>query len=197
MPTRRPLPRPEAVGCHPTMPSGKDRTMRIEHEYERGGALAYLTAWDVHRSKLFGRCEPKNGIGSFGRLVEQVAEEEPYASADRFLWVVDNGSSHRGRTSVERLEGRWPYLKLVHLPTHASWLNQIEVYFSAVQRKVLTPNDFAGLSALAERRIAFQERYEQVTEPFVWKFTRATISTSSWAVSPSTSRYCPRLLHDW
>lgn len=154
------------------MPSGKDRTMRIEHEYERVGALAYLTACDVHRTKLFGRCEPKNSIESFGRLVEQVAGEELYASADRVFWVVDNGSSHRGRTSVERLEGRWPYLKLVHLLTHASWLNQIEVYFSAVQRKVLTPNDFAGLSALAERRIAFQERYEQVTEPFAWKFTR-------------------------
>jgi hypothetical protein len=63
-------------------------------------------------------------------------------------------------------------LRLIHLPTHASWLNQIEIYFSVVQRKILTPNDFADLDILAERLIAFQERYERVAKPFAWKFTR-------------------------
>jgi hypothetical protein len=158
--------------CHPTLPCSEDRPVRVEHEYERKGALAYLAAWDVHRARLFGRCEPKNGIEPFGRLVEQVMREEPYASADRVFWIVDNGSSHRGKRSVRRLEGEWPNLRLIHLPTHASWLNQIEIYFSVVQRKVLTPNDFADLDILAERLIAFQERYERVAEPFAWKFTR-------------------------
>lgn len=50
--------------------------------------------------------------------------------------------------------------------------SQIEIYFSVIQRKVLTPNDFADLDALVERLLAFQERYEQVAEPFAWKFTR-------------------------
>jgi DDE superfamily endonuclease len=158
--------------CHPTLPASEDRLMRVEHEYERKGALAYLAAWDVHRAKLFGRCEPKNGIEPFGRLVDEVMRAEPYASAERVFWIVDNGSSHRGQTSVKRLEGAWPNLRLVHLPVHASWLNQIEIYFSVVQRKVLTPNDFADLDALAERLLAFQERYEQVAEVFAWKFTR-------------------------
>jgi hypothetical protein len=158
--------------CHPTLPASEDRLMRVEHEYERKGALAYLAAWDVHRAKLFGRCEPKNGIEPFGWLVDEVMRAEPYASAERVFWIVDNGSSHRGQTSVKRLEGAWPNLRLVHLPVHASWLNQIEIYFSVVQRKVLTPNDFADLDALAERLLAFQERYEQVAEPFAWKFTR-------------------------
>jgi hypothetical protein len=93
--------------CHPTLPSGAARTMRVEHEYQRGGALAYLAAWDVHRARLFGRCEPTTGIGPFGRLVEQVMTVEPYASATRVFWIVDNGSSHRGRASVQRLEGEW------------------------------------------------------------------------------------------
>lgn len=147
--------------------------MRVEHHYERKGALAYLAAWDVHRARLFGRCETKNGIEPFGRLVDEVMREEPYASADRVFWVVDNGSSHRGDASVtKRLEGKWPKLKLVHLAIHASWLNQIEIYFSVIQRKLLTPNDFADLNALGERLLAFQERYEQVAEPFAWKFTR-------------------------
>jgi hypothetical protein len=74
--------------CHPTLPSGAARTMRVEHEYQRGGALAYLAAWDVHRARLFGRCEPTTGIGPFGRLVEQVMTVEPYASATRVFWIV-------------------------------------------------------------------------------------------------------------
>ena len=63
--------------------------MRVEHEYDRGGALAYLAAWDVHAAKVFGRCEPTTGIEPFARLVEQVMGTEPYASARRVFWVVD------------------------------------------------------------------------------------------------------------
>jgi hypothetical protein len=157
---------------HGSLPAGERGPMRVEHHYERKGALAYLAAWDVHRAKLFGRCEPKNGIEPFGRLVDEVMKEEPYASADRVFWIVDNGCSHRGEACVKRLEGEWPNLRLIHLPTHASWLNQIEIYFWVVARKVLSPNDFADLEVLVERLITFQKRYEQAAEPFAWKFTR-------------------------
>jgi transposase len=162
--------------CHPTLPPGRARAMRVEHEYERGGALAYLAAWDVHQARLFGRCEPSTGIAPFGRLVEQVMTTEPYASARRVFWIVDNGSSHRGRASVERLEGVWPNLRLVHLPIHASWLNQVEIYFSIVQRKVLTPNDFTDLAEVEHRLLGFQRRYQQTAVPFDWRFTRADLA---------------------
>ncbi len=122
------------IRCHPTLPPAPGRTMRVEHEYERGGALQYLAAWDVHRARLFGRCEPTTGIEPFGRLVAQVMNQPPYANARRVYWIVDNGSSHRGQASVERLETAWPNLRLIHLPIHASWLNQIEIYFSVIQR---------------------------------------------------------------
>jgi hypothetical protein len=149
--------------------------MRIEHEYERGGALAYLAAWDVHRARLFGRCEPTTGIEPFGRLVAQVMTVEPYCSAERVFWVVDNGSSHRGQASVDRLQGEWANLRLVHLPVHASWLNQIEIYFSVVQRKVVAPNDFTDLAEIEARLLAFQRRYEQTAAPFDWHFTRSDL----------------------
>jgi hypothetical protein len=149
--------------------------MRIEHEYERGGALAYLAARDVHQAKLFGRCEPTTGIVPFGRLVAQVMSREPYASAMRVFWVVDSGSSHRGQASIERLEGRWANLRLIHLPIHASWLNQIEIYFSVVQRKVVTPNDSRDLAEVERRLLAFQRRYQQTAAPFDWRFTRADL----------------------
>lgn len=162
--------------CHPTLPPGRARLMRVEHEYDRGGALAYMAAWDVHRAKVFGRCEPTTGIEPFGRLVEQVMGREPYASARRVFWVVDNGSSHRGKAAAERLRERWSNAVLVNLPVHASWLNQIEVYFSVVQRKVLTPNDFADLAEVESRLLAFERRYEETAMPFEWKFTRRDLA---------------------
>jgi transposase len=152
--------------CHPTLAPGQARLMRVEHEYERGGALAYLAAYDVHRAKVFGRSEPTTGIEPFGRLVEQVMTAEPYASADRVFWVVDNGSSHRGQASVERLEGAWENLRLIHLPVHASWLDQIEIFFSVVQRKVVSPNDFSDLAEIEARLAAFESRYNDVARPF-------------------------------
>ena len=111
----------------------------------RAGALAYLAAWDVHRAKLFGRCERKNGIAAFERLVAQVMGREPDQSAGHVFFVVD-GSSHRGQRAT-RLRARRPKLVLVHTPVHDNWLNQIEIYFSTVQHKLLTSSDFAGITA--------------------------------------------------
>jgi transposase len=157
--------------CHPTLPPGRARLMRVEHEYDRGGALSYLAAWDVHRGKVFGRCEPTTGIAPFARLVEQVMTTEPYACADRVFWIVDNGSSHRGQASIDRMAKAWPTATLVHTPVHASWLNQCEIYFSVVQRKVVTPNDFYDLADVQARLEAFQERYNFAARPFNWTYT--------------------------
>ena len=64
----------------------------------------------------------------------------------------------------------------VHLPVHASWLNQVEIYFSILERKVLTPAAAASLEELAARILAFQVRYETLAQPFQWKFTRADLT---------------------
>ena len=164
------------VRGHATLGPASGRDTRVEHEYDRGGALAYLAAWDVHRAKVMGRCEPTTGIAPFGRLVEQVMTAEPYASARRVFWVVDNGSSHRGKRACDRLRADWPNARLVQLPVHASWLNQVEIYFSVVQRKVLTPNDFADLAEVESRLAAFERRYEDTATPFEWKFTRTDLA---------------------
>jgi hypothetical protein len=149
--------------------------MLVEHEYDRAGALAYIAAWDVHRAKLFGRLEQTTGIVPFGRLVAQVMEREPYRSARRVFWVLDNGSSHRGDACVRRLQGAYPNLVVIHLPIHASWINQIEIYFSILQRKVLTPSDSTSLDDLGQRILAFQAGYEETARPFEWKFTRSDL----------------------
>ena len=161
---------------HAVIAPGPGENMRVEHEYERKGSLAYLAAWDVRRAKLFGRCEVKSGIKVFDRLVDQIMSHEPYRSAKRVFLIVDNGSSHRGERCVKRLQKAWPNIVPVHLPVHASWLNQIEIYFSVVQRKVLTPNDFCSLKMVENRILQFQERYELMAKPFEWKFTRQDLA---------------------
>ena len=138
--------------------------------------MAYLAAWDVHRGQVAGRCEDTTGIAPFARLVEQVMTTQPYASADRVFWIVDNGSSHRGTASAERMTKAWPNAQLIHLPAHASWLDQAELYFSVVQRKALTPNDLASLDQIRERLAAFEIRYNAIARPFTWTFTRTDLS---------------------
>jgi DDE superfamily endonuclease len=162
--------------CHATQPPHSGRVMKVEHEYERAGAWAYLAALDVHQARLFGRCAPTTGIAPFDRLVKQVMTVPPYRDARRVFWIVDNGSSHRGARAVERLQRQYPNLVLVHGPIHASWLNQIEIYFSIVQRKALTPNDFATLADVEHRLLAFQRHYESLAQPFEWTFTRRDLA---------------------
>ena len=164
------------VRRHRTLPPRPGRAMRVEHEYERGGALAYLAAWDVHHAKLFGRCEPRTGIKPFDQLVAEIMAQVPYCTARRVFLVVDNASAHRGQAAVRRLQEKWPRIELVHLPVHASWLNQIEIYFSIVQRKVLTPNDFDSIIDLEDRLLAFQDCYQELAQPFEWKFTRRDLN---------------------
>lgn len=157
------------------VPPAPGRALRVEHEYRRHGVCAYLAAWDVHRARLFGQVVKKISIAAFDALVATVMAREPYRSARRVFWIVDGGTIHRGARARRRLEGRFPNLVLVHLPNHASWLNQIEIYFSILQRKALTPGDFASRAAVATRILGFQHHYEEIAQPFEWKFTRSDL----------------------
>ena len=160
-----------------TRPARRGERVKVEHEYERKGALCYLAAWDARRAKIFDRCAAKDGIVPFDALADQFMSQHPYKAARRVFLIIDNGSAHRGKRSIDRLQGTWPNLIVVHTPVHASWLNQAEIYFSVVQRKVVTPNDFSNLDALEAHLLAFGRRYEEIAAPFQWKFTRQDLHT--------------------
>ena len=162
---------------HPPLPARAREPQKVEHEYERKGALCYLAGWDARRAKIFDRCAAKDGIVPFDALVDQFMSQHPYKAARRVFLIIDNGSAHRGKRSIDRLQGSWPNLNVVHTPVHASWLNQAEIYFSVVQRKVVTPNDFPDLETLEAHLLAFGRRYEQIAAPFQWKFTRQDLHT--------------------
>jgi hypothetical protein len=162
--------------CHSGRPAGPGHLSQVEFEYERGGTLAYMGAYDVHHAHLIGTIAEKTGIVPFMELVDKVMTREPYASARTVYWVVDNGSSHNGKRSIDRMTAAWPNARLVHLPVHASWLNQIEIVFSIIQRKVVKPADFADLAALADRLCRFEHRYNETARPFDWRFTRSDLA---------------------
>jgi transposase len=160
---------------HPSAPPAPGRPVRVEHEYKRMGALALLAALDVHTGQVFASTPPTTGIAPFMALVDRVMSEEPYRSASRVFVIVDNGSDHRGKAAIKRLSDRHPNCIMIHTPVHASWLNQVEVFFSIVQRKVVSPNDFASTGQLADTLQAFIARYNATAAPFKWKYTKADL----------------------
>lgn len=139
---------------------------RVEFEYERKGALASVATWDVRQAKIFGLCKTSTGIASYRDLVDLVMKQKPYRSADRVFWITDNGSSHRGQPSIDRLESWYPKCSSSTYPSPRQLAYQVEIYFSVLQRKVLTPNDFENLADLENRILAFQKSYKTVSKPF-------------------------------
>ena len=162
--------------CHATGPPGPGRPVRVEHEYDRAGALALLAALDVRTGKVFASCPQTTGIAPFMDLIGQVMSTGPYASASRVFVIVDNGSDHRGEAAIRRLAKAHPNAIMIHTPVHASWLNQVEIVFSVVQKKVISPNDFGSTAHLAATLLAFIDRYNQTARPFNWKFTAASLA---------------------
>ena len=156
----------------PSLPPGRSRLLRVEHEYDRGGWLNYLAALDVHRGRLLGRCEDQTGIAAFERLVADVMAIEPYVSARRVYLVCDNGSSHacKHRSSARK---EMAERLLVHIPVHASWLNQIEIVFSILQRRSC-PQRSLDLR-LADRIVGFERHFNAEPRSFDWRFTRADL----------------------
>ena len=161
--------------CHPGLAAIPGYEQRVEFEYERLGTVAYHVAWDVFRARIFGRVTPNTCIATFNQLVDLVMTQEPYRDSARTFWIVDGGCAHHPNTFPARLKGMYPNAVAVLLPTHSSWLNQIEIYLSIVQRKVLTPMDVANEAALTERLLSFQDYYQETAKPFSWKFTAADL----------------------
>ena len=157
--------------CRPTTPAARGTPVRVEHEYFRHGALALLAALDVRTGKVFAATPPATGIAPFMDLIGQVVTRPEYKDAPRVFVIVDNGSDHRGQTAADRLRDTYPNAIMIHTPVHASWLNQVEVVFSIIQKKVLTPNDFPGTGTLSHALLAFVNRYNLTARPFNWKFS--------------------------
>ncbi|MBU1746988.1 MAG: transposase, partial [Chloroflexi bacterium] len=161
--------------CHPGRAAISGHPQQVEFEYERRGTVAYHAAWDVQQGRIWGRVAATTSIATFNQLVGLVMQQEPYHSSQRTFWIVDGGCAHHPNTFPTRLQALYPNAVAVALPTHSSWLNQIEIYFSIVQRKVLTPLDVSDQATLTQRLLDFQAYYQETAQPFKWKFTAADL----------------------
>jgi len=170
-----------------TLPPWPEQPGHYEFEYERNGTLAYLAALDVFSGQVYGCVQDTTGIEPFGRLVPSCNRNPmPQPSVSSGSWM--RASSHHPNTSPARLQAAHANLIAVHLPTHASWLNQIEVYFSIVQRKALTPMDLPDKVAVTHRILDFQRRYDQTAKPFRWNFTRADLQERLQTIADQKSK---------
>src|SRR6266487_2135768 len=125
---------------HRPAPPGPGQPARVEHEYQRNGALALLAALDVHTGTVpAAATPPTTGIAPFMALMGQVMTQQPYKDAPRVFVIVDNGSDHRGKKAARRLRAAYPNAIMIHTPVHASWLNQIEI------NRLSAPGDTPGL----------------------------------------------------
>jgi len=122
---------------HPGRPAGPGHLAQVEFEYERGGTLAYMGAYDVHRAHLIGTIAEKTGIVPFMELVDKVMTQEPYASARTVYWVVDNGSSHNGKRSIDRMTAAWPNARLRMAPGYTDELTRGTTRYSPPKRSTI------------------------------------------------------------
>ena len=155
----------------PVAPAGPGRVMRVEHEYKRNGALALLACYDVREGTVTASTPRTTGIVPFTDLMATVMEKPEYKNAPRVFVIVDNGSDHRGKKAVRRLRKAYANTIMIHTPVHASWLNQVEIFFSVIQKKVVSPNNFRSTEELSETLLAFIDRYNRTARPFSWKYT--------------------------
>ena len=158
-----------------TVPAAPGKPVRVEHEYVRRGALTLLAGLDVHTGQVYASTPQTTGIAPFTDLAGQVMARPEYKDAPRVFVIVDNGSDHRGKAAAARLRAAHPNAVMIHTPVHASWLNQVEIFFSVIQRKAISPNDFATLEQLSATLRAFISRYNKTARPFNWKYTAADL----------------------
>lgn len=161
-------------------PAGPGRPVRVASRYKRRGALQLFGALSVADGKVYGCCRARRRFVDFQALVQTGIVPEATARGVREIrLILDNGPTHapkqlEGWLARQQREQNWPFtVTVAWLPKYASWLDQIEIWFSILQRKVLTPNHFENLGALSQRIMDFIAHYDESAQPLNWSYTVA------------------------
>jgi transposase len=149
-----------------TLPAQPGRPVRVEHEYDRKGALNLFAAFDTRTGQVYARTAERKRQQEFIAFLEQLNREIP-ASITTVHLVMDNLRVHTGKQVQTWLE-KHPRFKFHHPPVHCSWMNQVEQWFSILQRKRLAIADFKDKAHLAERLQAFVREWNEQAHPFNW-----------------------------
>lgn len=157
-------PRPRTAETQAARPGGVP--VKLEHEYERKGALNLLAAFDTRSGEVFGICRRRKRQVEVIGLLEEIHHRVP-ASVTVIHVVCDNVRTHSGKQVRAWLQ-RHPRFQLHFTPVHCSWMNQIEQWFSIIQRKRLVAPRFADLQDLEAKILGFIDEWNQDPHPFAW-----------------------------
>jgi transposase len=158
----------------PTLPLRPGQVERRSFEYKRNGITSLYAALAVHQGKVVGHCAPRHRHQEFLDFLRLLARAYP---GQELHLIVDNLSAHK-HEHVNRWLRRHPRFHLHFTPTHASWLNQVEIWFSILSRKVIRRGIFPSVKALVQAVMDFIERYNQEGQPFTWTFTPERLYSS-------------------
>lgn len=156
-------------------PPSRHHPLRYEFEYERHGTVYMHAAFDLKTGHVHHRFPEASNSDEFRTFVRYLMALEPYASARRVYLTLDNGPCHHPSTFAHWVREQFgDKVVVLHTPVHASWLNQVELFFSILVRKALTPRDVPSQEALMEQVERFiTEIYEP--KPFNWTYTTSDL----------------------
>jgi len=141
---------------------------RRDNEYVRNGTQNLFAALEVHAGEVTGMASKTRNRFDFVRFLDQVEEEIP--PGKQVIAILDNLSTHK-TDEVERWLDAHPRWRFQFTPKHASWLNQVEIFFSILQRRVIKHGIFDSEQDLATQMLAFVEHYNLTAKPFQWTYT--------------------------
>jgi transposase len=157
-------PRPRLSPTRPAQPGNLPN--RYEHEYKRSGALNLFAAFDTRSGTVYGQCYPRKRQQEFIAFLEQL-DREIAADITTIHLVCDNVSTHHGR-EVCKWFVKHPRFVVHFTPVHCSWMNQVEQWFSILQRKRLRIVDFASKEVLHAKLMQFIVEWNEHAHPFNW-----------------------------
>ncbi len=146
------------------------RTTRREHEYIRNGTQCLFACLKVHEGDVLAMTSKTRNRFDLIRFLDQLDSEIPVVEGQQIIAVSDNLST-RGTEEVQEWLAAHPRWSFQFTPTHASWLNQVEIFFSILYRRLLEHGIFFSEEDLAEQMLAFIETYNQTAKPFKWTYT--------------------------
>jgi hypothetical protein len=156
-------PRPRTSDTRPAKPGVP---VHLEHEYQRSGALQLFAAFDTRSGTVTAVCRRRKCQEDFIALLETIDQDTP-ATITLVHIVCDNLIMHKGK-KVQAWLAQHPRFRFHFTPVHCSWMNQIEQWFSILQRKRLSAPNFSDLEELETRIMAFISEWNAAAHPFRW-----------------------------
>jgi transposase len=151
----------------PVLPLSPGRAQRHGFEYFRHGTLSLYAALDTRTGDVIGKTTARHTSAEFVKFLSKIVASQP--AGREIHIVVDNLSAHKTKSVFEFLNAN-PAVRIHYTPTYSSWLNQIEIWFSKIQRQVIARGIFTSQADLSRKLIRYIKEYNKTATPFRWRY---------------------------